>query len=141
MSKFKKTVKILKKCGKIIGEVTGKKSNNNTCKINKLSSAGLTITGSRNIANEFNTFFCNVGEKIANDVEDTNYRHEDFLREPAPTTLPMEFGTFTQAEFISIINNMDPKSSMDIDGISNNLIKFVKFENFCPACPFVQPEL
>jgi hypothetical protein len=54
----------------IIGEVTGKKSNNNSCKINKLSSAGLTITGSRNIANEFNTFFCNVGEKIANDVEE-----------------------------------------------------------------------
>jgi hypothetical protein len=129
---IQKTSKNPKKMWEIIGNVTGKKNGNNSSKIEKISSAGSVITGSRNIANEFNTFFCNVGEKIANDVEKTATKPEDFLRAPAPNTIPMEFGTLTQAEFISIINNMDPKSSVDIDGISNKLIKFIKFEIATP---------
>jgi hypothetical protein len=57
---------------------------------------------------------------------------EDFMVEPGPNSLPLEFGTFTQAEFISIINNMEPKSSVDIDGLSTKLLKFIKFEIATP---------
>jgi hypothetical protein len=46
--------------------------------------------------------------------------------------LPLDFGTISQAEFLTIINNLEPKSSGDIDGISNRMLKFVKFELATP---------
>jgi hypothetical protein len=78
-----------------------------------------------NIANEFNKFFCSVGEKISNSVENINAKPEDYLR-PNPNTNPLEFGEFTQAEFINIINSMEPKSSTDVNGINNKILKLVR---------------
>jgi Reverse transcriptase (RNA-dependent DNA polymerase) len=116
-----------KKMWEILNELTGKKLSKSGTKIEKICSAGETITGSLNIANEFNKFFCSVGEKISNSVENTTAKPEDYLR-PNPNTNPLEFGVFTQAEFINIINSMEPKSSADINGLSNKILKFVKFE-------------
>jgi hypothetical protein len=120
-----------KKTWEILREITGK-SKNSKEKIEKLCSAGNTITGSLNVANEFNKFFCNIGNKISNSVSETNAKPEDYLRRPSPNLVPLELGALTQAEFISIINEMDPKSSADIHGISNKMIKFLKFELATP---------
>jgi hypothetical protein len=120
-----------KKTWEILGEFTGKNKNNKE-KIEKISSAGNTITGNLNIANEFNKFFCNIGNKISNSVETTNAKPEDYLNRPNPNLVPLDLGVFTQAEFINIINKMEPKSSADIHGISNKMLKFLKFELATP---------
>jgi hypothetical protein len=80
------------------------------------------------MANSFNKFFCEVGMRISESVERTSAIPEDYLGDGQQNVLPMEFGIFSQAEFINIINNLEPKSSTDINGISNKLIKFVKYE-------------
>jgi hypothetical protein len=72
----------------ILNELTGKKLSKSGTKIEKICSAGETITGSLNIANEFNKFFCSVGEKISNSVENTTAKPEDYLR-PNPNTNPL----------------------------------------------------
>jgi hypothetical protein len=79
------------------------------------------------MANTFNKFFCEIGTKISESVDRTSAMPEDYISERRGV-LPMDFGVFSQAEFINIINNLEPKSSTDINGISNKLIKFVKFE-------------
>jgi hypothetical protein len=129
--KLQKSQKNPKKTWELLCELTGGK-NSKSSKISKVCSVGSVITGDRNVANEFNRFFCNIGEQIANSVENMDSTPEDFMVEPGPNSLPLEFGTFTQAEFITIINNMEPKSSVDIDGLSTKLLKFIKFEIATP---------
>jgi hypothetical protein len=68
-----------------------------------------------------------VGRKISNSVEQTSAIPEDYLKYDQMNVLPMEFGIFSQAELITIINNLEPKSSNDINSISNKMIKFIKF--------------
>jgi hypothetical protein len=46
--------------------------------------------------------------------------------------MPLEFGPISQAEFITIIDNLEAKSSNDIDGISNKTLKFLKYELATP---------
>jgi hypothetical protein len=128
--KLKNSQKNQKKTWEILGELTGKKGGSKD-KITGISSAGETITGNLNIANEFNRFFCSIGNKISDSVENTTVKPEDYLRQN-PNLVPLDLGVFTQAEFINVINNMEPKSSMDIDGISNKLLKFLKFELATP---------
>jgi hypothetical protein len=97
----------------------------------KICSAGSVISGSKDIANEFNKFFCNIGEQISNSVEPTKSQPEQYIPD-TPGVVPMEFGTYTQAEFINIINNMEPKGSVDFDSIINKMIKNLKFELATP---------
>jgi Notch-like protein len=46
--------------------------------------------------------------------------------------MPLKFGPISQAEFITIIDNLDAKSSNNIDGISNKTLKFLKYELATP---------
>jgi hypothetical protein len=69
--------------------------------------------------------------QISENVEPTNANYADYLQE-YPNVLPLNFGAISQAEFITLINNLEPKSSGDIDGISNKMLKFVKFEIATP---------
>jgi hypothetical protein len=103
---------------------TGKKDNT---KIEKIMSSSGLLTDEQSIANEFNKFFGSVGTKISNSVNKTSKKPEDFLGNNPPPP-PIELGTISQAEFINIINSLEPKNSCDIDGISNKLLKFLKFE-------------
>jgi hypothetical protein len=61
-----------------------------------------------------------------------NKNFNDYLTEPAPNSIPLEFGEISQAEFITLIENLESKSSVDINGISNKLLKFLRFELAVP---------
>jgi hypothetical protein len=103
---------------------TGKKEN---IKVKKIMSSSGLLTDELAIANEFNKFFGSIGTNISNSVKKTSKKPEDFFdNNPPPPSI--ELGTISQAEFINIINTLEPKNSSDIDGISNKLIKFLKFE-------------
>jgi Reverse transcriptase (RNA-dependent DNA polymerase) len=127
--RLEKNKKNPKKTWDILKELTGNSKNN--CNIEKISSAGVEITDSSEMANVFNKFFSGVGTKISNSVEATNANFNDYLNEN-PNTIPLEFGQLSQAEFISIINKLESKSSTDINGISNKMLKFFKFELATP---------
>jgi hypothetical protein len=92
----------------------------------------IIVTDSLSMANEFKKFFCSVGQKISNSVNATKSKPEDYNTDPDPNVTQMEFGTFTQAEFINIISKMESKASQDIDGLSNKMIKFVKYQIATP---------
>jgi hypothetical protein len=111
-----------KKTREILNEITGKQKNNVT--IQKICSEGVEYTNSTDKANAFNKFFCGIGEKILNSVEQTSTNFSSFLTEN-PNTMPLEFGQISQAKFITIIENLESKASNDIDGLSNKTLKFL----------------
>jgi hypothetical protein len=49
-----------------------------------------------------------------------------------PNLIPLEFGTLSHAEFITLIENLESKPSTDIDGLSNKILKFLRFELATP---------
>jgi hypothetical protein len=118
-----------KKTWDILRELTGKSKGENS--IGNICSEGQTYTDDGEIANQFNKFFASVGNQISDSIEHTDAKYTDFVQD-RPGVLPLDFGTIFQAEFITIINNLEPKSSGDIDGISNKMLKFVKFELATP---------
>jgi hypothetical protein len=67
---------------------------------------------------------------ISNTVEPTEKNPLSYLNYWVNTEL--HFGVFSLADFINIVNNFQPKDSSDYYGISNKLIKFIKFEIATP---------
>jgi hypothetical protein len=118
-----------KKTWEILNEITGK--NKASVSIQKICSEGKEYTDSREKANIFNKFFCGVGKKISDTVDPTKTNFTDYLGE-VPNLIPLEFGTLSQAEFITLIENLEPKPSTDIDGLSNKILKFLRFELATP---------
>jgi hypothetical protein len=119
-----------KKTWEILNELTDKSKSN--VKIQKICSGGVDYTDSAGKGNVFNKFFSGIGEKISKSVEKGNKNFNDYLTEPAPNSIPIEFGEISQAEFITLIENLESKSSVDINGISNKLLKFLQFELAVP---------
>jgi Reverse transcriptase (RNA-dependent DNA polymerase) len=129
IERLNKCKKNSKKTWEILNEFTGKSKNKPT--VQKICSDGVEYTDSKQKANVFNKFFCGIGEQISNSVEPTSANFNDYLTEN-PNTIPLEFGNISQAEFITIIENLEPKNSNDIDGISNKMLKFLRFELAMP---------
>ena len=55
----------------------------------------------------------------------------DYLKNKPPPP-EMYINEISQGEFINIIEQMEPKSSLDLNGISTKIIKFVKYELATP---------
>jgi hypothetical protein len=119
-----------KKVWDILRENTVGKSNSD--KIEKIMTPTGPVVDNQAIAREFNKFFSSVGTKISNSVNVTSKKPEDFLSVNNNPPPPLELRPISQAEFINIINSLEPKPSCDIDGISNKLIKFLRFEIVTP---------
>jgi hypothetical protein len=88
---------------------------------------GNKITNKKEIADQFNTFFVNLGPNLA---EQINYppgrSYKDYLNDPA--TQKFEFRTVSSETVIKVINSLKPKSSQSLDRISNKLLKYIKDE-------------
>jgi hypothetical protein len=102
-------------------------------KIQKICSGGVDITDSTGKANAFNKCFSGIGEKISESDEIRTTDYKEHLTDPAPNSIPLEFGEISHAEFITLIKNLESKPSVDIDGISNKLLKFLRFELAVPC--------
>jgi hypothetical protein len=127
--KLEKKQKNPKKTWEILNEITGKSKLN--ISVQSIRSEGIVYTSGLDKANVFNKFFSGVGEKISNSIEHTSKNFNDYLSDH-PNAIPLEFGPISQAEFITIIDNLEAKSSTDIDGISNKMLKFLKYELATP---------
>ena len=77
------------------------------------------------IVNEFNNFFSNIGNTLANNVVTPINKHfSDYLRNPNPVTL--NFAEISEQDVGKIIDKLKSKSSVGHDGISSILLKQMK---------------
>jgi hypothetical protein len=74
------------------------------------------------MAGEFNKFFTGIGRQISESVIPTKIKPEDYLI-PVPNLPNLDFNTIGPSQIIDIIKLLAPKKSLDIDGISTDLIK------------------
>jgi hypothetical protein len=125
---LRKNSKNPKKTWDILKEVTSGCSKQD--QVDKIVFNNELITDPELISDEFNKFFSNIGVAISNTVEPTEKDPMSYLNYRANTELHL--GVFSQADFINIVNNFQPKDSNDYYGISNKLIKFIKFEIATP---------
>ena len=79
------------------------------------------------IANEFNTYFANVGSNLASKMKNNcNIAYNDFLSNPSLSTFT--FQPITDEIIINIIDKLKSKNSQSHDGLSSKLLKLVKHE-------------
>ena len=85
---------------------------------------GSMIADRENIANKFNVFFTNIGEKIAKEINydgSKNYSH--YLNKEIHSSFTLM--NIDEAAINKIIYNLPPKSSSGCDGISSKLLKVI----------------
>ncbi len=86
---------------------------------------GLNITDKLEIANTFNDFFINVEQKLADKLVSkgqktfTNFLVHKFLAK-------LKFHAIDKEEVIKRVENLKPKTSCGVDGISMKLVKSIK---------------
>ena len=93
-----------------------KKKNNST----EFNVNDQTITDENHIAEEFNNYFINIGNKLAEKIMATKNFNE-YLNIPASTLF--HFHPIEEKETLRIIQNLKNKSSFGHDSISNKLLK------------------
>ena len=102
---------------------------NKSCKGNDFPDHFL-INGSQEnkpqvIANAFNKYFIEIGPKLARAITPPhNKSYKDFLTHP--TSKEFKFINVNEEEVKKVIENLKPKSSSGVDGISNKLLKLSK---------------
>ena len=78
------------------------------------------------IANRLNSFFTNIGPKLASQiVTDGNSSYEDFLINP--TVHAFSFDEIREQDVVNMIDKLPSKTSSGVDGISTNLLKDIKY--------------
>ena len=120
--------KILNKhnnCSKALWKTFGKILNNKKVKhsnIGSLSINGKTQTDPQAIANSFNNFFSEIGEKLANKFSDQNSSEfKKYLDAPVPHSIYLY--SISEAEIIDVIMKLKNSNSTGHDGFSTNFIK------------------
>jgi len=90
-------------------------------------SDGKSVADKTVIAEEFNKYFIGVGPKQAEKILiPENKSFTDFLKNP--TIHIFNFKTVDDQEIIKVIDSLKSKSSYGHDGMSNKLLKYVKYE-------------
>jgi hypothetical protein len=120
--------KILKKTWDILREATT--GSNKQEKIEKISIDNEFLTDPEKISEEYNKFFKSVGVAISQTVEPKTTDPEEYCNYRINTELNL--GTFSQADFINIVEGFQPKESKDYYGINNKLLQFLRFEIATP---------
>jgi hypothetical protein len=126
---LKANVKNPKKTWDLLKEATNQKYKTNN--INGIQINDLLNENEKDMAEEFNTFFSEVGVKISNSIKNTSLEPDDFIP-PNPNPPNLEFGRISPMVVKNTISNFKSKTSQDIDGISNKLLKAISNEICTP---------
>ena len=82
------------------------------------------ISGSQNIADQFNEYFIQIGPKLAGEIDTANkLPFDSYLQNPTPSSFQFDYTTPIDVE--KIISNLKPKSSCGYDNISSKLLKYI----------------
>ena len=77
-----------------------------------------------------NTYFCEIGETIANSILSTNTNYKEFMPPPLTNSIFME--SVTKTEILSIIQKLNTKKCPGPDGIHPRLIVEIAEEIIIP---------
>lgn len=130
-NKIKRDAKNPKQLWDTLKDLTSSKSGNTT--INSIKTTnGTIITDPAAMAEEFNTFFASAGRNVHDSVNPISKDPVEFLPQRENPPPEIQLIEISQGRLISIINEMEPKSSNDINGLNTKLIKYVKYEIATP---------
>jgi len=109
----------------LLKEATNLNKSNN--QIDKLTINNEISMDKKQIANAFNDFFVKVGVNISESIIPTNAKAEDFM--PINDDIEqIDLGTTNATHFCDIVKALQPKCSLDADGLSTKLLKGVALE-------------
>lgn len=121
--KLQKNSKNPSKIWETFNEITGKQPNK--IKISEINDNGTILTEDIDIAQHFNSFFSKIGQKISDSISKTETDPLSLLKTD-PNTPTLNFDEITPTHVNDILKQISPKKSVDIDGISNFLLKQLK---------------
>ena len=90
--------------------------NNNTANIDKITIENNVITDPLTIADNFNKFFTQAGQKIYNSVDPLRRQPCDYI--PDRNTPLLNFNNITETVVLLTIGKMESKSSTDANGVN-----------------------
>jgi hypothetical protein len=126
--KFREFSKNLKKTWEILNELMVGNSGPKT--ISKIKANGMVIDKPKAIANEFNNFFASAGQNVSESVLPIDVPPESFI--PILETPVFDLGNTGPIHLSDILKSFPNKSSLDADGISLKILKFVAIEISSP---------
>ena len=118
-----------RKIWELIKEVsTGKKSSH---AIEKLKINDKSVNDKQEIAEHFNKFFAKVGQEISESVSPIDKNPADYIN-VNPNTPNLALGNTGPVHVTDFIKAFEPKKSLDLDGLSMQLLKFISVEISTP---------
>jgi hypothetical protein len=98
---------------------------NNNTPVSELLINSNPCTDSFQIANELNKFFSTIGSEISNSVPPTDRPPESYILNRPPDSPELIFDRIGPCHVLEIIKSFNNKTSLDLDGLSLNFIKFM----------------
>ena len=92
---------------------------------------GKTLSNLEEIANAFNVYFANIGEKLASEIGENinnNADYTNYISMLPSVETRFQFKCITDNDTRLAIDKLENKNSSGHDGISNKLLKVLKFE-------------
>ena len=111
-----------KNAWEFLNQAIGKNSKSNS-NISDIRVHNKIISDPIEIANNFNDFFSSIAENIVSEIPPTRAKPEDYMNEYPDLNFAFKQVNKTKVE--EIINKLESKSSLDINGYSTILIKKV----------------
>ena len=103
--------------------VAAGRSSSKNSSINSINMNGEVVYDSVKMADKFTNFFSSITDNIVNEIPPTNTSFESFL--PPQNENFFEFSSLNENKVLEIIKNLEPKTSLDINGVSCVLLKKV----------------
>jgi hypothetical protein len=98
------------------------------------------VTDRQTIADDFNNFFVNVGKNLASQISaPSNKSYNDYLYNPSRVHL--NFKKISDTDTLTIINNLQAKTSKGPDFVSSALLKKIKIELHKPITYIINQSL
>jgi len=121
-TKFERTKNNLRQTWRTINDIIGKTKNNSVHSKFK-DESGNMLSDPKDISNKFNTFFVNIGPKLASNINNTGKKYFDYLL--TANTGCMFMKPIVEMEIIKIIDKFNQNKSAGNDNIGNYIIKRV----------------
>jgi potassium voltage-gated channel Eag-related subfamily H protein 8 len=129
-TKFSQYARDPKKTWDLLNELTSNSRHTKSPNIPILTTPTSTISDPTAIAEEFNSFFSQAGKNISDSVPPTSTTPDSYF--PPSNTPSFELGNTGPIHISDLIKSFPNKTSIDIDGISLKLLKFINIEISTP---------
>ena len=124
-SKFRNTRNNIKETSKTINSIIGRRKNRSVQSTFKTEQAE-KLTDPKKISDAFNTFFVDIGPKLASKIQHTGKNYFDYLNQPASSCMYTK--PVVPEEVVKIIAKFNQNKSPGHDDIGNTIVKKVATE-------------